>query len=131
MAGLTTPEIFAFSLGSASQQSSLRDVHSHMMDAIATKSRLRQAITAQEALELFDQNNSPKGVLVTDPGIITSRNNAVSEKLADYVRNGGTLVLGGLFSGEIRPNEVGNYMRGKWGLPWEAGSYHRTTMFLN
>jgi hypothetical protein len=68
---------------------------------------------------------------VTDPGIIKSRNVAVSQKLANYVRNGGTLVLGGLFSAQIRPNDLGRYMREKWDLPWEAGSYYRTTIFLN
>ncbi|PMD60059.1 uncharacterized protein K444DRAFT_528898, partial [Hyaloscypha bicolor E] len=71
------------------------------------------------------------GVLVTDPGIVKSRNVAVSQKLANYVRNGGTLVLGGLFSAQIRPNDLGRYMREKWDLPWEAGSYYRTTIFLN
>jgi hypothetical protein len=68
---------------------------------------------------------------VTDPGIIKSRNVAVSQKLANYVRNGGTLVLGGLFSAQIRPNDLGRYMREKWDIPWEAGSYYRTTIFLN
>jgi len=131
MEGSAAPEIFTFSLGGAAQQSLLRDVHSHLMNAITAKSRLRQATTAQEALELFDQNDSPKGVLVTDPGIVASRNNAVSKKLAGYVRNGGTLVLGGLFSAQIRPNDLGKYLREKWDLPWEAGSYHRTTLFLN
>jgi hypothetical protein len=131
MEGSTMPEIFVFSLGDAFEQSLLRGVHGHLLDAIAAKSRLRQATTAQEALQLFDQNDSPKGVLVADPGIVASRNNVVSRKLADYVRNGGTVVLGGLFSTNIRPNDVGKYMRQKWDLLWEAGSYHRTTLVLN
>ena len=58
---------------------------------------------------------------MTDPGIVASRNDAVSQKLAEYVHNGGTLVLGGSFSAQIRPNDLGNYMKEKWDLPWKAG----------
>ena len=127
----TKPEIFVFSLGDAQQQSLLREVHGRLMDALAAKSNLRQATNAQDALGLLTQNGQPNGVFVTDPDIAVSKNHAVSEQLKDYVHNGGTLVLGGLFSAQIRPNDLGKYMREKWDLPWEAGSYHRTTLFLN
>lgn len=126
MEALTAPEIFVFLLGDSFSQ----EVHSHLMNMLAGKSNIKQATNAQEALRLFGQNNCPKGVLVADPGIIKAKND-VSQKLADYVRNGGTLVLGGCFSSHIRPSDLGSYMRGKWDLPWEVGSYHRTTMFLN
>lgn len=117
MEALTTPEIFVFSLHSASQQSLFRNVHSRLLDALAVKSNLRQATNVREALGRFDQNDCPKGALVTGPGIVASRNVAVSQKLANYVRIGGKLVLGGSFSAEIRPNDLGRYIREKWDLP--------------
>ncbi|KAH8655618.1 triacylglycerol lipase [Xylariales sp. PMI_506] len=131
MASLTKPDIFVFSLGSAQQQSLMQEVHSSLMSALANKYSLQRANNAEEALGLLEQNDQPRGVLVTDPGIVASKNLALSRKLSDYVRNGGRLVFGGVFSGEIRPNELGKYMKEKWDLPWEAGSYHRTTLYLN
>lgn len=49
--------------------------------------------------------------MVTDAGIVPSKNVAASEKLASYVRNGGILVLGDLISTELHPDDLGNYMR--------------------
>ena len=131
MEDLTTTEIFIFSLGNATQQSLFQIIHDHLMQRLASNFSLKQATSAQDALQLFERNDTPKGILVTDPGIIAPKNDAVSRKISDYVRNGGTLVLGCLFSGEIRPNDLKKYMRERWDLPWEAGSYHRTTLHLN
>jgi hypothetical protein len=132
MEASTKPEIFAFSLDEdIIPEFLLQSVYGHLMDAIKAKSNLKYAKTTQEALALFNQNGSPKGVFLTDPGIIESKNNAVSQKLTEYVRSGGNVVMGGLFSSFVNLDEMGTYMREKWNLPWEPASYHRTTLSLN
>ena len=87
MEALTAPEIDVFSLGGVLQQSLLQDVHIHLIDALAANSYLRRATNAQEALGLFDEDDHLKGILVTDPGIFATRNDAVSPKLNEYVHN--------------------------------------------
>ncbi|KAK5074433.1 hypothetical protein PMZ80_011246 [Knufia obscura] len=42
---------------------------------------------------------------------------SVSDKVIDFARNGGTVVLGGLFSSLIRPNDLRTYFSSKWALP--------------
>lgn len=69
--------------------------------------------------------------MVTDAGIIASRNDAVSRKLSAYVRDGGTVVLGGVFSGHVGPDDMKTYISEQWDVPWETGSYYRTTLSLN
>jgi len=128
MESLTKAEIFVFSLDSAFHQS-LRDGHGHLLDAIEGQTSLRRANDTPEAMRLFDENCVPTGILITDAEIIAPRNEALSRRLGDYVRNGGTLLLGGFFSSGVRPNDLGRYMREKWNLPWAAGSYHRTTLY--
>lgn len=127
----TKPEILILSLGDDWEQSLLQNVHGHLMHALAAEFRLRHASNTQEALRLLDSSQPLKGVLVTDPGIVSSGNDAVSRKLADYAHNGGTVVLGGAFIAQIRPSDLEEYLTRRWNLPWEVGSYHRTTLFLN
>jgi hypothetical protein len=126
-----TPVILVFSLGDPSYRTLLQDVHGHLMNKLAEKSDLKQAGNAQDALDLINGDNDPRGIFVTDPGITTTRNNIVSDKVVEFARNGGTVVLGGLFSSFIRPSDLHTYFNSKWGLPWKAGSYHRTTVTLN
>jgi hypothetical protein len=126
-----TPVIFVFSLGDPSQRAILQPVHGHLMDKLAEKSDLKQAGSARDALDLINGDNDARAIFVTDPGITTAKNNAVSDKVVEFARNGGTVVLGGSFSSFIRPSDLHTYFTRKWGLPWKAGSYHRTTVALN
>ncbi|KAI1839426.1 hypothetical protein JX266_014363 [Neoarthrinium moseri] len=128
MSTRTLPEIFLFSLG---DEQLLEATHGSLLRALAAKSNLSRALNAKEALGLLDQNRQPKGILVADPSIVGTKYNELSRALTTYVKNGGTVVLGGVFSALIRPNDLGRYMHDKWELPWKSGSYHRTTLFLN
>lgn len=100
------------------------------MNKIAEQAVLTQARNTQQALDLLDGDNKPKAIFVTDAGVATSNNNSVTDKLMNFARDGGTVVLGGSFSSSIRPSDLRKYFR-KWNLPWKNGSYHRTTVHLN
>ncbi|KAH8589778.1 hypothetical protein B0O99DRAFT_636194 [Bisporella sp. PMI_857] len=126
-----TPIIFVFSLDDPSQQDLLQAVHGHLMNTIAQKAVVHQAGNTQEALNLLNADMKPKAIFVTDPGITTTKNNTVSDKVVDFARNGGVVVLGGLFSSFIRRDVLGGYFNKKWDLAWEVGSYQRTTVALN
>lgn len=126
-----TPVIFVLSLGDPSERALLHDVHGHLMNKLAEKSILIQAGNTQEALDLINGDNDPRGIFVTDPGITAARNGVVSDKVIEFARNGGIVVIGGVFSSLIRPDNLNKYFNSKWGLPWKTGSYQRTTLTLN
>ncbi|EXJ65624.1 uncharacterized protein A1O5_11151 [Cladophialophora psammophila CBS 110553] len=124
----TSRVVFVFSLD---DQDLFQEIHGRLMNTIAQKAVVKQAANFQEALNLLNSDTKPEAIFVTDSGITTARNNLVSEKLVDFVRSGGRVVLGGLFSSFVRPDDLRRYFKKTWNLPWKVGSYHRTTVALN
>ncbi|KIW13028.1 hypothetical protein PV08_08215 [Exophiala spinifera] len=100
------------------------------MNKIAQKGVLTQVRNAQQALDMLNGNGKPQAILVADAGVASRVNNDVIDKLIEYVRGGGIVVLAGSFSSSIRPSDMCKYSR-KWNLPWKNGSYCRTTVHLN
>lgn len=122
--------IFILSLDDTWHPKIFQDVCGRLMNTIAERAVVKQAKNTQEALDLFNGDDRPQAVFVTDSSVTTPENAIVSDMLTDFARNGGIVVLGGLFSSSIRPNELRSYFQ-KWDLPWRVGSYHRTTVALN
>lgn len=94
---------------------------------------LKRARTANAALSYLNKNASapPDGILVTDPGVAQPGNKALLDRLVAYARAGGTVVMSYCFSSNMRMNNLENFWKQAWGLPWEPGSYHRTNLTLN
>lgn len=129
MSQTQTSVIFILSLDDTWHPKIFQDVCGRLMNAIAERAVVKQAKNTQEALDLFNGDQRPQAVFVTDSSITTPENAIVSDMLTDFARNGGIVVLGGLFS-SIRPSELRSYFQ-KWDLPWRVGSHHRTTVALN
>ena len=55
----------------------------------------------------------------------------MSQRVINYVRGGGTAILATHFSSFVRPPDMNRWFRESWGLPWQTGDYHRTTVHLN
>ncbi|KDR82000.1 hypothetical protein GALMADRAFT_60259, partial [Galerina marginata CBS 339.88] len=70
-------------------------------------------------------------VLVADPAIVKRKFTKLLRKLVQYVKNGGSAVLGGSFSSHITPPNFDEFMKNTWGLDWKFGEYHRTTFTVN
>jgi hypothetical protein len=102
----------------------------HLIDALAEKASLKRAMQPRPALK-FLSTNTPHAIFITDPGLLEASNAAVLRQVVSYVRAGGTAVIGGLFSSFVRPMDMTNWFRKHWDLPWRAGDYHRTTVYLN
>ncbi|KAF5318132.1 hypothetical protein D9619_012190 [Psilocybe cf. subviscida] len=72
------------------------------------------------------------GVLVTDEqAICNPAYHEVAQKLVEYAKGGGTVVLGGKIANELRANVFDRVMMTMWGLDWKYGSYFRTTFSKN
>ncbi|KAI1380686.1 hypothetical protein F4677DRAFT_404302 [Hypoxylon crocopeplum] len=78
--------------------------------------------------ELLDDHPSARAIWVIDPDIATSKHKDLSDRVVDYARNGGIVILGGFFSMSIRQPEFDKWMRDAWDLPWRSGQYETTTV---
>ncbi|KAF9485618.1 hypothetical protein BDN70DRAFT_533975 [Pholiota conissans] len=91
---------------------------------------LRIQSWASQALEYLD---SPllTSVLITDPGITKKLYARVVQKLVEYTKSGGRVVIAGLFSGSIGPLDFNKFIKASWDLDWTFGSYFRSTFSIN
>ncbi|ROV92283.1 hypothetical protein VSDG_07237 [Cytospora chrysosperma] len=65
-----------------------------------------------------------------DPEIVLPKHRQLSQQVIEYVRNGGTAVIGGFFTRFLRPDDLNRWLRDAWNLPWEFGQYERTTVIF-
>ncbi|KAJ7118983.1 hypothetical protein C8R44DRAFT_625386, partial [Mycena epipterygia] len=71
------------------------------------------------------------GVFVTDPRISGGKHYKALAKIVAYVKAGGSVVLGGMFSSFIAPPELATVFRSRLGPPLLENGYYRTTFSLN
>ncbi|KZF23941.1 hypothetical protein L228DRAFT_244801 [Xylona heveae TC161] len=123
------PTILLLSL---EKESFWEEQYSDLVKLIGTDANIVRLTKADGALDYLT-NNTPSAILVTDPAMVKRKPSfsVVSQKVVEYVRNGGTAVLATHFSSFVRPNDLGQWFQRSWGLPWIAGDYHRTTVQLN
>ncbi|KAF5386644.1 hypothetical protein D9615_002037 [Tricholomella constricta] len=104
--------------------------HAHCLSALRDKLETKQALTAASALSMLNSAGLA-GVFVTDAGIVQSENAHVLSRLVEYVKSGGSVVVGGFFSTFVNGLQMNAFFKNSWGLTWKGGSYHRTTFSLN
>ncbi|KAF4614612.1 hypothetical protein D9613_003397 [Agrocybe pediades] len=109
-------------------------IHTHLLSTLKSKAKIvniyQPAEAVQKALQHLDSPDLA-GVLLADPGVLDDVFRPILDKLVKYVRDGGSLAIGGNFSNFINPDRFDSFMHETWGLDWKFGSYHRTTFQLN
>lgn len=125
------PVVLLLSIGDEDDRHLVNATWAGLVTELEAKSDVKRATTAEEARALLDQHPNPRGIFVPDAGITKRRNNAITQRLVQFVRIGGTVIFGGVFSSLIRPPDFDRYFEKSWSLPWKYGSYHRTTVHLN
>ncbi|KAG6366543.1 hypothetical protein INS49_000720 [Diaporthe citri] len=135
MATSTKPVILILSIGEKWMQDMCDDPTSFGagLDHLSNYADLKRARTAKGALSYLDKNaaSPPDGILVTDPGVSQPGNKALLDRVVAYARAGGTVVMSYCFSSNIRMDDLEDFFKQAWGLPWQPGSYHRTDLTLN
>ena len=108
------------------------ELYGNLVDAISANATL-QRVSKPQGASTYLSNNRPSAIIVTDPAVLGqgSALRGVSSQVIQYVRSGGTAVLATLVSSTVRPNDLDRWFREDWGLPWQTGDYHRTTVSLN
>ncbi|KAI1140571.1 hypothetical protein F5Y05DRAFT_378904 [Hypoxylon sp. FL0543] len=72
----------------------------------------------KECMKLLEDHPSPRAVWIMEPFIIVPAVRELSNKVVEYVRNGGIAILGGLFASCIDPSSFNDWIRDVWNLPW-------------
>ncbi|KAG6818393.1 hypothetical protein H0H93_005279, partial [Arthromyces matolae] len=100
------------------------------VNLIKSKSTTRVATTKAEALRSLSSDQL-RAAFVVDAAIMHRKNAPVLAKLVEFVKAGGSVVIGGAFSTFAKLGELGPFFVKSWGVPWKPGSYHRTTFSIN
>ncbi|KAL7947944.1 hypothetical protein V8C42DRAFT_342932 [Trichoderma barbatum] len=129
-AGPAKPLIFVLTLGDDQAQATFQESHASFLNELFERATVRHAKTAEKAFALFTQCSEPHAVFVADGGIARPRCEVISQRLVQYAASGGIVVFGGAFAASSLEN-LEKIMKQTWDLPWEFGSYHRTTLSLN
>jgi hypothetical protein len=106
------------------------DLYEGFVRLLETKAELRQANTPEEARAAFKSHPKPAAILAADESLTVSTRISLVHDALSYVRSGGVLIFMGLFSSFTRPPTI-KTLFSRFDLPWESGSYHRSTFKLN
>ncbi|KAL6301888.1 hypothetical protein BKA93DRAFT_442434 [Sparassis latifolia] len=107
------------------------ELHGHLLTALRAKAEVHEVTSSGNAIQRLSTAPHPKAIIVTDAGVTERKNNKVLAKLVEYVTSGGTIIFACQFSSFVRPVDMNSMFQKSWNLPWNAGSYHRTTFALN
>ncbi|KAK7035922.1 RNA polymerase II-associated protein 3 [Favolaschia claudopus] len=76
------------------------------------------------------------GIFITDAGITLPKHKDLLSEIVSYARNGGTVVLGGMFKlldgskqVDLTPAQFENFFQQGWGLSWKLGAKRPRKMF--
>lgn len=124
------PIIFVLTLSDERTQNNFQVSHAQLLNEFFERATIRHAKTAEKAFGLFAQCSEPHAVFIADGGITRPNCEIINQKLALYAACGGIVIFGGLF-GASRAGDLRKVFKQTWDLPWEPGSFHRTTLSLN
>ncbi|PNP49386.1 hypothetical protein THARTR1_09708 [Trichoderma harzianum] len=129
-AGPAKPLIFVLTLGDEQTQLTFQESHASYLNELFERATIWHAKTTEKAFTLFTQCPDPHAVFVADGGIAHARCEVISQRLVQYAASGGIVIFGGLFAASSLES-LKKIMRQTWDLPWEVGSYQRSTLSLN
>ncbi|EHK22698.1 uncharacterized protein TRIVIDRAFT_200990 [Trichoderma virens Gv29-8] len=129
-AGSAKPLIFVLTLGEEQAQLTFQESHASFLNELFERATVWHAKTTEKAFTLFTQCSDPHAIFVADGGIARARCEVISRRLVQYAASGGIVVFGGGFAASSHEN-LEKIMKQTWDLPWNFGSYQRTTLSLN
>ena len=94
------------------------------------KAEILVGLSNARVIELLDSADL-LGVLVVDAHVCEPENAYLVSKLVQYSKNGGKLIFGGWFSGNVTLTEFRPFFRDNWGLNWDLKGSQYATMTKN
>jgi hypothetical protein len=105
------------------------DIYSRLIDKLHGQAQVKRAKKHDAALR-FLADNQPRVIILTDGGIAEPRNRTVLDRVIQYARSGGIVILGFLFS-SLTSGPHMDALFARFGLPWKRSGYERSTYALN
>ena len=106
------------------------DMYGPFIRLLKTKAEFRQVNTPEDSRAAFNSHPKPAAILSADESLTASTRISLVHDALGYVQSGGVLIFIGLFSSFTRPPNI-KTLFSRLDLPWESGSYHRSTFKLN
>lgn len=120
------PQILLVSLAYQSWQD---EVYCRLFDMLREQAQL-ECVKGRGAALRFLADNQPRAIIATDEGITNPRNSPVLDRVIQYARGGGTVILGLMFPCIAKFDDIDATFAG-FGLPWKCCMYRRSTFTLN
>lgn len=121
------PRVLAISLAN---RPFFEELQGSLVAKIKARSVYQCVEDGQSAKRVLLEDPPPNAVLIPDEALTLKEYASVWDAVLNYIRQGGTAVITGIFSGFVKPLSIKPFFA-KAGLEWEVGSYHRTTLKLN
>ena len=117
---------------SLEKESFTDEIYAQLYSVLRKRATITEVEEPHAALTALSSNPRPDAVIVSDPAIAnsTSEHNKLLTTLIKYAHSGGTVVVGMQYSSYIKPTNFRPFLA-RWGVPWDRGSYLRTTTVLN
>ena len=106
------------------------EVYGDLLAKLQNKIEVLHGLSNERVLDLISSPDL-SGILVTDTAIVDRENAYLLDKLVEYTKAGGTVVLGGTFCAHITCDELKRFFSDAWDMPWEMGDYTSTDITIN
>lgn len=122
---LIKPQILLLQLGEVYQGEIFNDIYI----GLCTKIEEHYKVIKTKTLTTEHLAHS-KAIIVADGGLSKNKHRNIQNRLSEYAKSGGTVILACLFSSFVRGPDFASMCR-TMELPWGWGDYHRTDFALN
>jgi hypothetical protein len=100
-----------------------------VLQVLKSKAEIQEIEITEEADALLAGPTRPI-IFATDAALTEPEYSRQKDAAVAFVRNGGTIIFGGHFSGFASPPKLNAFFTA-FSLPWKSGEYHRTVVHLN
>lgn len=121
------PAILALSLSDLGSD----ELNAHVFEHLKRRGTVEVIKSREAALRKLSTQPRPHAVLLTDAYITEEGQEPLRERVAEYARQGGTLVLCCQFSTFVYGGAMGALLQETFGLPWMRFDYYRSTFAPN
>ncbi|KAE9398291.1 hypothetical protein BT96DRAFT_920944 [Gymnopus androsaceus JB14] len=108
----------------------LDDINSQLYDSMRKCAVVSPFIETVKEFKRQMSLSTPSAILVIDSAISKPNFALVLSQLVRYAKSGGTVICACNFSNHLAYDQAKGFF-GSWELPWDAGSYLRTTVHRN
>ena len=121
------PMIVALSLSDLG----LDEMNAHIFEHLKQRGKVEVIESRERASRRISTQPRPQAVLLTDGYITEPGQDKLREEVAEYARQGGTVVLCCQFSSFVSGDAMEALLQQTFGLPWTHANYYRSTFSLN